>query len=217
MKSSWWIAGMLMSAVAAGAIVHAQSELAAKSNLAGAWTLNRDLSDQPGGGYGAGSGNGSGSQGRHGGMGGGGGHMGRGGMGGGGMGNGGERSQASAEQMAARRDMVRELMTAPTSLTITQSDELVSFTEPDGHTVKYRTDGTKEAHQLTSGTVETKTRWDEGQLIVETELGDGFKVVHTYSVSPQDRQLIVQIKTEVSHFSRGDRPPIKHVYDQTSS
>ena len=177
----------------------------------------------PGGGGGMG-GPGGGAGGPGGGMGGPGGGMGRGGggmgRGGGGMGRGGGGGRGGPggggppdqEEMQRLRDLMRELMAAPVRLTIVQRDDAVSFTDDEGHVRRFVANGKEEKHQLTSGTLETKSRWKDGAMVIEWETGRGPTVVRSYRVEPSTKRLVVE--TTMKGGSRGgDRPPITHVYD----
>ncbi|HVB38065.1 MAG TPA: hypothetical protein VND92_05975, partial [Vicinamibacterales bacterium] len=145
------------------------------ATIAGAWRLNADLSDKPGqrpgqgqgqgqpgeGGGEGGEGGGGGRFGGGGGYGGGGmgGGMGRGGgMGGGRFGGGGMRGgggRMDPDQMRARMALMRDIMQPPDRFTLTTSPDTksVSLTYADGRVFDYTTDGKKEKHQLTDGTV----------------------------------------------------------------
>jgi len=183
--------------------------------LAGAWTLNKEASDQapaPGdqrdGDRQGGNGRYGGGGGRHGGFGGGGrggygGGGGRGGYGGGGGAN------ADPEQMARMRDAMRQLMNPPEHLTITQTDTMVVITEPDGHTTRLSPDGKKVKDENTN--IERKTKWDGGKLVSEINgLGRG-KVTQTYSVDPEHHELRIALQME---SGRGGLPrTITHVYE----
>ena len=79
--------------------------------------------------------------------------------------------------------------------------------------VRYRADGRKEKHQATAGTVETKTRWMPDRLEIETDLGQGTKVTHTYALHEADRQLVLTVA--LAGGSR-DRSPASFVYDDAT-
>jgi hypothetical protein len=191
--------------------------------IGGVWRLNSQLSDAPHvpgqGGDGekpvAGTGR------RGGGMipGGGVGGLGR---GGGGVPVGGQRGEGPGhgidpEKLQAARALIEELMTPPTMLTIGDADGAVTFTEGDGRTRTYKTDNRKEKHQVTNATVETRARWEEGSLVIETDLGEGLKATQTYSVGADPRQLTVLTKLEggPGRMSR-QRPPRRTVYDDAT-
>jgi hypothetical protein len=176
----------------------------------GAWTLNKDLSDQPpnrdgggddgqrgrrGGGYGGGGG-------RHGGFGGGGGGYGRGGYGGPGQ-------TMDPEAMARAREALRNVINPPDHITVTQSDSTIVVTGGDGRTTRLSLDGKKVKDENTK--VERKTKWDGGTLVTEITGLQGGKITQTYSLDPEHHQL----KIVASMEGRNGQPArtITHVYD----
>jgi hypothetical protein len=199
-----------------------QEQAAAKPapKIGGVWKLNTQLSDPP---HVPGQDSGpnpvaDGGR-RGGGMvpGGGVGGMGR----GGGVPIGGQREGPGRgidpEKLKAARALIEELLTAPTMLTVAEVDGAVTFTEADGRTRTYKTDNRKEKHQATNATVETRARWEEGSLVIETDLGNGLKATQAYSVGDNPRQLTVLTKLEggPGRMSR-QRPPRRNVYDDAT-
>ena len=209
--------GVLSAAVAAlpGAAGAQEKAPASAPSIAGAWTLNKDLSDEPGrgqgsddSGRGSGAGRGSGGGGRRGG--GFGGGFGGGGYGrGGGMGRGTGAPTASPEEMMRMRDALRDITTPSDHLTITQSETTIVITGADGRTTRLSTDGKKIKDDNTK--IERKTKWDAGKLVSEISgLGSG-KMTQTFSVDPDTRQLRISLVTE---GGRSQQPrTISHVYD----
>jgi hypothetical protein len=170
------------------------------ASLAGAWTLNKDLSDQP---PDRGSDRTGGDQGRRGGYGPGGGGGGRrGGFGGGG-------AMPDREAMARSRDAMRDILNPPDHLVITQSDSMVVLTGADGRTTRLSLDGKKVKDENTN--VERKTKWDGGKLVVEISgLGSG-KITQSYAVDPEHHQLRI---TALMEGRNGQSPrTITHVYE----
>jgi hypothetical protein len=172
-----------------GVWLAAESRIQAQTSVEGAWTLNKDLSDQPaareggrgdgqergrrGGGYGRGSG----------------------GFGGGMRGGGGEgRSRGNAEDAARMRDALHDVMTPADHLTITQTESMIVITTEDGRTTRLSPDGKKIKDENTK--IERKTKWDAGRLVSEIDgLGPG-KITETYSVDPETHQLTMTVQTE---------------------
>jgi hypothetical protein len=159
-------------------------------NLAGVWERNHELSSPPGGmptpGDGertrrapAGGGSGGGARGR-----------GFGGIGGGRPGEPGG-GRPSPEDLERQRAIVQEVMELPARLTITQDGEKVMFVEPDGVVRTYVANGKTEKHQLTSGTIETKSSWDGGSLRMEIRVGGRAKLIRTFGVRDDPRRLEV--------------------------
>jgi hypothetical protein len=161
------------------ASAHAQAPAADHPDINGAWVLNRDVGDQMqrgGGGGESGDGGGGGGH-RHGGGGYGVSAMGR----GGGMGGGGQMSEEQKQEMERRRALMKELLQPSDRMTVTVESDIVTFTESDGRVRKFKTDGKKEKHQFDNGTVETKSKWDNGGLVIETDLQNGMKLTQTYT------------------------------------
>jgi hypothetical protein len=204
---------------------HAQRAAADHPNLGGAWVLNRDMGDQMqrGGGGGESADGEAGGGHRHGGYGGGGGGygggMGRGGgMGHGGMG-GGTMSDEQKQEMDRRRALMKELLQPSDRLTVTVDNDIVTFTESDGRVRKFKTDGKKEKHQFDNGTVETRSKWDNGGLMIETDLQNGMKLTQTYTIAAgEKRQLVLATTMEggggmPQDGGSGERKPFMHYYD----
>jgi hypothetical protein len=172
------------------------------ARLNGAWVLNRQQSTSPGGGGGD-SGPDTGGP-RHGGFSGGFGRP------GGGMGHGTGGGAEDRESMERHRALVRELLEPLPRITVTSDKGTVTFAASDGRVRTYRIDGSKEKHQFDNGTVETKSKWENEQLTIETSTSGGMKLVETYSVNDR-HQLVVEAR--FGGGRGGDRSPILHVYD----
>ena len=184
------------------------------TSIAGAWTLNKDLSDAPmargqrgddgrrGGGDNGGSGGGGGRR-RGGGGGGFGGGFGR----GGGMGRG--AGQGNPEDMARMRDAMRDVMTPSDHLTITQTDSMVVITAADGRTTRLSPDGKKIKDDNTK--IERKTKWDGGKLVSEISgLGPG-KMTQSFVPEPDGHQLRITVVTDGGRSAAART--ITYVYD----
>jgi hypothetical protein len=175
------------------------AQTAPPASIVGTWTLNKDKSDQPpneanrtgdDGGRDDGRHAGSGGRGGHGGGFGGGGA--RGGFGGGPGGPGGGRG--NEQEMQRRREALRTILEAPERRTITRTDTMVIVTTGDGRTTRLATDGSKVKDESTG--FEQRTHWEGDRLITEfTGSGRG-KIVQTYAVDPQARELVVTVQME---------------------
>ena len=163
-------------------------------SLEGAWTLNKDLSDKPPSGREGGQGrDGDGHQGGHrgGGRGGGAGHGG--GFGGAGSG-GGQGQGGNAEDVQRLRNALRDELEAPERLTIVESGSTIILTAGDGRTTRLSADGKKVKDESTK--VERRTKWDAGKLVSEVSgLGQG-KIVETYALDAEHKQLKVTLNIE---------------------
>lgn len=196
----------------AGAIGAAR--VMAPVNLTGQWELNRDLSSAPGGLPGPdGGGRSGGGRGPGGGGGGGrigGGFGGRGGGRGAGMGGGPGATRPSAEDMEAQRALMQEVAELPSRVTITQDGDKVMFVERDGVVRRYLANGKTEKHQLTHGTIETKSSWDNARLKMEITVGRS-KLVRTFGLRENPRRL--EVSTSFEGAPKDARQ--LNVYDET--
>ena len=158
--------------------------------IAGAWTLNKELSepadrsaDDGDGGNRGDRGNGGGRPGR-----GGGGGGRRGGFGGGGFGRGdGGRGAVNPEEAARQRDAMRDIMNPPEHFIITETATMILITGPDGRTTRLSPDGKKIKDESTK--IERKTKWDGGKLVSEISGLGGGTITETYSVDLDHHQL----------------------------
>jgi len=188
-----------------------QSPATSTGSIAGAWTLNADLSDKPadrgaGGERGDGDarGRGNGGYGRGGGRGGFGGGYGRGGTARGG-------GRADPEDAARMRDAMRDVMNPSDHLTIRQTDSMIVMTGADGRTTRLSPDGKKIKDENTG--VERRTKWEGDKLVSEINgLGRG-KVTQTFAADPEHHQLRITVQMEGSGRS-GQARTITHVYDR---
>jgi len=175
---------------------------AARPTLTGAWTLNKDLSDKA---PERGDREEDGRGGRRGG-----GGMRRGGVGGRGMGRGGRG--ADPQDMARRRDAMRDLLEPADRLTIVETESMVIVTASDGRTTRLSPDGKKIKDEHTN--VERRTRWDAGKLVSEVGgLGPG-RITQTFGVDADARQL--RIVTVFEGGQKSQPRVVTHVYDAAS-
>ena len=157
----------------------------------------------PGGGGGRGAGGGVGGRV------GGGARPGGGGPGGGP--SGGERP--SAEQMEANRALMQEVMVLPVRFTIIQEGDKLIVSEPDGVVRTYVANGKGEKHQLTNGTVETKTTWDGPSLRMQMAVGERVKVERRFTLQHNGPRRL-EVTTGFDRTPKGERR--LHVYDEAS-
>ncbi len=204
-REAWYDVTALGRVLVIPVLLAATQTTTGPARLNGVWVLNRQQSTGIGGGDAAPEGGGH----RRGGFSGGFGLP-----GGGGMGHGmGGRSE-DREAMERQRALVQELLEPMPRLTVTSDNETVTLTASDGRVRKYRIDGNKEKHQFDNGTVDTKSKFEKDQLIIETSSSGAMKLVETYSVNDQ-HQLVIETTLEGGH--RGNRPPIVDVYDEAST
>ena len=202
--------GMAAAVIAAAAGAVAADAQAERPSIAGAWTLNKELSDKPadrsnreergnrggygGGGHRRGGGHGGGYGGGYGG--------GRGGYGGGGQ-------QMDPETAQRVREAMRGILNPPEKVTVTQTDSMIVITEPDGHTTRLAPDGKKIKDENTG--IERRTKWDTGKLVTEISGPGGAKVTQTYALNPELHQL--RLTTQIEGGRSGQAQTISTVYD----
>lgn len=199
----------------------AQSGAAAGlERLHGGWTLNRELSTTPpqgGGGRGDGPPGGGGGGRGPGGPGGGGGVPGGRGGGGGFGGPGGAGPGGDPQKMREAMETLREVLTPVPYFVVTGDAPVITFTARDGRSTRYTVDDKKEKHQLTSATIETRSKWVENRLRQEISLPQSMKAVRTFALSTDDPpQLIIATTLEGGPQGPGGerRQPIRLVYDR---
>jgi hypothetical protein len=181
----------------------ASREPARMANLAGSWTLQPDRSEPPkapqrtagppsGGPGGAGGGPPGGGPpggGPPGGMGGG-----RGGPGG--MDP--PTRPPTQEELTRMRAAVLEAVDPAPALRIAQTSDDVTIGVGDAQGVTFITDGKKRKQPSSLGAMQTKARWKDDRLIVETSLEGGLKTTRTLWIDATSatRALVIQIKVE---------------------
>lgn len=140
--------------------------------------------------------------------------MGGGGRRGGGMGGGGYEGGRGGdpEKMKRTRALLTDIVKPADGWTIVQDGALVLFTNSDGRTLKYTSDGKEEEHLSGDGVTKSKTRWNGDQLIIESKYQDGPKVTRTFTVSSDLRQLMIHIKVEGGGLPR--EMTTNHVFDR---
>jgi len=187
------------------------AQVADRPSIAGAWTMNKNLSDASGGGEQAtddGARRGGGRRG--GGFGRGGGGFGRGGGGGYGRGTGtGAAGNLSPDEAARMRDAMRDVMEPPEHLVITETDSMVVLTSADGRTTRLSPDGKSVKDDNTK--VERKTKWDAGKLVCEINGLGPRKMTQTFAINPELHQLRVTVQVDGSGQTKART--VTHVYD----
>lgn len=93
------------------------------------------------------------------------------------------------------RDLMDEVLTPTARLLVMQRDpDHVTLVDADGHARTYALTNEKEPHQLVNGTVQTKARWEQGQLVITVAIDKGPVIVQSYRRG--DAQLIVTSQME---------------------
>lgn len=194
------VAAAAITAWAAGGFsIAAQARATARPELTGQWQLNRDLSDDAreklqdmgvGGGNAGHDGHGPG-------------HGGGAGRGGHGPGHGG--SGRAKEEMRAQLEEAHDLiLNAPGRFVLTQDDQEVVLTEPDGRVRRLPTNNRK----VKIDGRDVRTKWNNNRLVSETTVGNA-KVIETYERSPSAPQLIVTARIDM----HGRQVSVRWVYD----
>jgi hypothetical protein len=191
---------LVTTVIAAGVLAIAHAETPKPNDaIIGAWTLNKTASELGVAGDGRGEAR-DGEDGRRGDSGGrrrggGGGGFGGGFGRGGGGGFGGQQQTPEQREAAQRmRDALRAELQAPDHMTIVLSDTTIIITTPDGHTTRLSTDGKKIKDESTG--IERKTKWDAGKVVSEVNgLGRG-KIIETYSIEGEPKQLRVKLDVD---------------------
>jgi hypothetical protein len=122
---------------------------------------------------------------------------------------------SSEEEMKRMRDIFREASESPEQIVIAPGDGVVTITDSNGLVRKFATNYKNEKHQTAAGVVETKTKWEGAALVIETSASGGLKVTRSYRLTPEGRQLMVEVKIENSNFPQ-KMPPMRFVYDAAS-
>jgi hypothetical protein len=190
-----WLATLTVAcaAVTAGLTAGPQDPQAVPgtASIVGVWTIDKDLSDQPGGGRGSDDDRpmGGAPGGGMGGRGGGGGGMRPGGMGGGGR-------PADRDEMRRSARLMQDLVKPPDGLTIVRDGAAMLFTTDDGRTIRHVVDGKEQERLSGDGVIKSKSRWIGAQLVIEEKIQDGPKVTRTYTPSADGRQLMTVTRIE---------------------
>ena len=210
MTRSRFIPGCLLLAAA---IAHPTSLSAQDpAQLAGSWTLNRQLSQFPTdigfsadflGALGPGTGPAGGGRGGRRGGGGGGGGGNRGGLGA-------PRIVRETEEDSQRiSTLTDEVRTPFDHLTIAVTPADVTITPDRAPARTLHTDGRDDTIPLGRVTSVTNTTWDAGRLVVVYKAGTGRQLRYVYSLNANPRQLIV----EVEFVERGGGDKVRRVYE----
>ena len=108
--------------------------------------------------------------------------------------------------------ITRELMTPTARYVITGAEGgAITFTDAEGRSMKFMPNNKTEKHQLAGGTIETKTRWDGGELRQEVSLPGGMKLLRAYAVQPDPKRLTVTVTVEGGRGGR--QAPVRMVYE----
>jgi hypothetical protein len=214
------VATAAISLVATVTLARAQSDSFSALNLAGRWTLDPYLSDNPGQvaaairmGLGSALGEelfpGGQEAGRPGTVGTRGPERGRPGRPGDGKP---QDKPLNTEEKNQLNELAQVLQYPPLALSISQSSSTLALTDPHGQTRTLQLTGKSEKQPLGSNVVDCTTKVEGPQIISEYQVGKGRTLVYRYSRVPTTGQLLITIS-----FERVEGQPgpvqIRQVYD----
>ena len=104
--------------------------------------------------------------------------------------------------MQESRDLSRDLLEVPETLTIKLAPGVVTFIDDLSRARSYPTDGSKQKYILGASHFEAKANWTGVQFKKDVEGAYGFKLTETYFLSPDAQRLFVIIRV-------GDQPKNK--------
>jgi len=159
-----------------------------KPDFSGTWTLDRNISTDPGQ-IDFGRGTTTNRQSQRGGIGG------FGGRGGyrprnNGQGSGEGLTQVEQERLKAITD---QLKSASGTLVISHHDPDFVVNDAQNHTFFLHTTGVNEENHLGATTINSSTHWDGSRLVTECVLGGRLTLVYTYTLLPNTNQLVVRV------------------------
>jgi hypothetical protein len=193
-----------------------------KNNLAGAWKLNRDQSDDPrqkveqasnggGGGWGQGPAGGGGGWGRPGGWGGWGGPGSSGG--GGGWNRGGRTPDEGALDMSDFSQLTIEQSDSAAKVIGANGRVLAQYDASNGSDKKNTRDAAKKSKE--NPNTPPAARWQGDDLVTTTNGPRGTKTTRIYELSPNGKQLYVTTRLDNPRFNQPVN--IRFVYDPARS
>jgi hypothetical protein len=199
------VAAALVAAIAVGSSDRVRVSAQHAPNLAGRWTVNRELSQFPREvGFGAdmmpAGASASGS------------------TGGGGRGRsrsgGGDASAFSARRESeddAKRlqQLTAEVRNPSTHLTIVETPTAVAITDDQGQSRTFHPDGREDVLRLGDLPVTVTAKWEAGQLMVLYKVEEGRELRYTYSSTVNPPRLVVDVR----FIERGGHDTVRRVYE----
>lgn len=185
-------------------------------NIAGAWKLNHDESDDPGARLRAlqegrsGGEEGGGARPGRGGWAGGGGRGGRGG--GGGAGGGAGPGSGPGGDRGSMQEGLAMLRQATEAFTLSQNDSTVRFASDLGWSRSFHTDGKVIKELAGRGAVKIRARWQGANLVIDRDWGSGVKLDETYFHSSETGQLFVIVSFRAPRMA--EPLEFRRVYDR---
>lgn len=122
----------------------------------------------------------------------------------------------SPEMLHAARDLMRDLLEIPESLTIAVSATGVTFVDDLKRERTYPTDGSKHHFRLGGSEFDARAVWRQSQLHKDIDGDFGFKMTEVYFLSADGKRLFVILR--VPGLLRNDAPTgANRVYDKAPS
>jgi hypothetical protein len=106
------------------------------------------------------------------------------------------------------REAMRALFEPAEELTVTQSESEIAVDEKFGRLRRLHPDGKK--YKTDNGTAEIKSYWKDGKLVVETKRNRGASAIETWERVPDGSRLIVNVRLE---GGPGPKLELKRIYD----
>jgi hypothetical protein len=94
----------------------------------------------------------------------------------------------------ASRDLMRDLLEIPESLTITVKSDSVAFVDDIDRERTYPTDGSKRDYHLGASQFGARVEWRNSQLRMDIQGDFGFRMNETYFLSPDGQRLFVILR-----------------------
>ncbi|HEY2152767.1 MAG TPA: hypothetical protein VGH34_18300 [Vicinamibacterales bacterium] len=200
-------------------------------DFSGTWIIDRNYSNDPAQANFGGTQGGSKQSGQsHGGSGGRGGFGGLGGLGGfghsggSGGGNSGGRSHndasgggVSADDQARLAALTEELKKSAATLTISHHDPSFVVTNGLEHAIFCKTNGERLDQHFGDLTIPTETNWEGDRIVTEFDLSSRRRLMFTYTLLPNTKQLVLRVRLEDEQGSRGNGAELKLVYRMSTS
>jgi hypothetical protein len=207
-RRSFLCLALLLTAAANTAGARQSERPAARPDFSGTWTLDREIStdpsqvsfatpsEQPRAGFGRGG-------------------FGRRGEGGfGGRGGRFPTNTPKATPDDRLKALADELRSAFTAIVVSHHDPSFVVSDAAEHAQFFHTNGESDENHLGAATLTSTTYWEGDRLIVEYSLNDRRRLVYTYALVPQTRQLVIRVRLEEG---RTGSEEVRLVYSLTPS
>jgi hypothetical protein len=115
------------------------------------------------------------------------------------------------DMLQESRDLSRDLLEIPESLTIRVNSETVTIVDDLERQRTYPTDNTKQKYRLGAAEFDARARWEGSQLKKDIEGAYGFKMTETYLLSPDGERLfvILRVGDPTKSVRDRDRPGVR--------